>query len=245
MFAFIDQLFLVLEESLKSTAISISPDNEALTVFIFFVQWSALILSALAGLVAARRQGMDKYGALVISFVSAVGGGTLRDVLLGRYPIFWIAEPIYAFTIVFIVVSTFVVGKRAEKSKTAARVIRPLENLDEEESRLYVIVDSLALGLWAYLGTFYALQMGTPLIVAPIMGVITASFGGIIRDVLFARVPQQLLPGHLYVTAAAFGAVFYVILWWFGANNTIAFLGCFISTFLIRIASVKFNIMST
>jgi uncharacterized membrane protein YeiH len=109
---------------------------------------------------------------------------------------------------------------------------------------VYLIIDSLALGLWAYLGTIYALQMGTPPIVAPIMGVITASFGGVLRDVFFARVPQSFMPSQLYAAAAAAGAIVYVLLWELGINSTLSFLACFLLTFMIRMASVKFNIQS-
>ena len=109
---------------------------------------------------------------------------------------------------------------------------------------MFVIIDSLALGLWAYLGTIYALELGTSPIVAPIMGIITASFGGVLRDVFFARVPQTFMPGQLYASAAAAGAIVYVVLWELGVDNTASFLACFALTFIIRIASVKFNIQS-
>ena len=78
----------------------------------------------------------------------------------------------------------------------------------------------------------------------PTMGVITASFGGVLRDVFFARVPQTFMPSQLYASAAAAGAIVYVLLWELGVSSTLSFLACFLLTFMIRMASVKFNIQS-
>ena len=139
---------------------------------------------------------------------------------------------------------SILVSREAKRSQTVARVAQPIERITGDQSLVFIIIDSLALGLWAYLGTIYALQMGTSPIVAPIMGIITASFGGVLRDVFFARVPQTFMPGQLYASAAAAGAIVYVLLWKLGVENTVSFLACFLLTFMIRIASVKLNIQS-
>ena len=240
----IQQLLLALQSFFYNTA-PLSPDvDNTLNLLVFFVQWSAIILSALTGLYAARKHGMDFYGGLVIAFIVALGGGTIRDILLGRYPVFWLAEPVYAVTVLVIALLSILVGREAKRRKAVARVAQPIERITDDQSMLVIIIDSLALGLWAYLGTIYALQLGPPPVVAPIMGVITASFGGVLRDVFFARVPQSFMPGQLYAAAAAAGAIVYVILWELGANSTASFLACFLLTFVIRIVSVKFNIRS-
>ena len=244
----LDEIVQQLWKALQETANSSSPlqdrTADALNLFVFFVQWSAVVLSAMAGLYAARNRGMDFYGALVIAFVVTLGGGTLRDLLLGRYPIFWIDEPIYAVTVVVIALASPLVDSQARRSKTVARVAQPVERITDDRSTMYIIIDSLALGLWAYLGTLYALQLGTPPMVAPIMGVITASFGGVLRDLFFAKVPQSFMPGQLYAVAAAAGATVYVLMWELGIGSTASFLACFGLTFIIRIASVKLNIQS-
>ncbi len=240
----IQPILQALQEFFLSTA-PLSPEvDNTLNLLVFFVQWSAIILSALTGLYAARKHGMDFYGSLVIAFVVALGGGTIRDVLLGRYPIFWLAEPVNAVTVLVIALLSILVGREAKRSQTVARVAQPVQRITDDQSIVYLIIDSLALGLWAYLGTIYALQMGTPPIVAPIMGVITASFGGVLRDVFFARVPQSFMPSQLYAAAAAAGAIVYVLLWELGTNSTLSFLACFLLTFMIRMASVKFDIQS-
>jgi uncharacterized membrane protein YeiH len=240
----IQQLWQALQETVNNSSPLPDQVDETLNLLVFFVQWSAIILSAISGLYAARNRGMDFYGALVIAFVVALGGGTIRDMLLGRYPIFWLAEPVYAISVLVIALLSLFVGGEAKRSKTVARVTQPVQRITDDESKTYIIVDSLALGLWAYLGTLFALQLGTPPVVAPIMGVITASFGGVLRDLFFATVPQSFMPGQLYAVAAAVGAIVYVLLWGLGVNSTVSFLACFALTFVIRIASVKFNILS-
>ena len=240
----IQQLLQALQELVATTA-PLSPDvDDTLNLLVFFVQWSAIILSALTGLYAARKHGMDFYGGMVIAFIVSLGGGTIRDMLLGRYPIFWIAEPVYAVSVLVIALLSILVGQEAKRSQTVAKVAQPIEQITDDQSTVYLIIDSLALGLWAYLGTIYALQLGTSPVIAPIMGVITASFGGVLRDVFFARVPQSFMPGQLYVAAAAAGSIVYVILRGMGVDSTASFLACFLLTFIIRMASVKFNIRS-
>lgn len=241
-----EQLIEYIKEGLISNTVVVDPGKEGLTLFIFFVQWSALVLSAAACLYSARKHGMDKYGALMIAFIVSVAGGTIRDILLVRYPIFWISEPIYAFSVLIVFLLSLVLGaERLSKDHRAVKVLRPVKKITDKNSTTFIVLDSLALGLWVYLGCYYALLAGTPLIIAPIMGVITACFGGIIRDVFFARVPKLLMPGQLYTVAAAIGGVVYVIFWWNGADNTTAFLACFATTFIIRMVSVKYNILSS
>jgi uncharacterized membrane protein YeiH len=107
-----------------------------------------------------------------------------------------------------------------------------------------IVVDALGLGLWAYLGTAFALEAGASAIVAPVFGVMTASFGGVIRDVFFAQVPSIFRRGQLYSTSAAIGSIVYVILFSLGASVAIGFMACVGITFLVRMAAVRFNILS-
>ena len=117
--------------------------------FVFFVQWAAIILSALAGLYVARKRGMDFFGSMVIAFIVSLGGGTLQDMLLGRYPVFWLAEPIYAVTVLVIALLSILVEWEAERNQTVARVAQPLGRVTDEQSGFFIVIDALALGLWA------------------------------------------------------------------------------------------------
>ena len=241
----IQQLLQALQAYLNNITPITGDAPQALSLFVFFVQWAAIIMSALAGLYAARKQGMDVYGSLVIGLIVALGGGTVRDLLLGRFPIFWVADPVNVVTVLVVALLSVLIVREAKGGKTVvAKVAQPVERLTYEGSTAFITIDSLALGLWAYLGSVYSLQMGAPPVVAPIMGIVTASFGGVLRDVFFSRVPQTFLPGQLYATAAGAGAVMYTLLWSLGVREIVGFLVCFALTFLLRIASIKFNIQS-
>lgn len=222
-----------------------SMNEENLAVFQAVVQWSAILLSALAGTYAARKRGMDYFGALVIAFVSCVGGGTIRDMLLGNYPIFWLTTPVYLATVLVVSLFGQLVERGAKQGpRLVGEIARPVERIIGEESKLFILVDAVALGLWAYLGTIYALIDKVPAVIAPVLGIITAVFGGVLRDIFFARVPQQFMPGQFYALAAALGAIVYVLFWSRGLGGAPGFIACIIVTFLVRMASVKFNLSS-
>ncbi len=188
---------------------------------------------------------MDYFGMLVIAFVSCVGGGTIRDLFLGRYPVFWLKTPIYLVTILLVSLLGMFIHAGSENSESfIGHFAQPVQKLVAEESKAFILIDTLALGLWTYLGTTYALASNVPLIITPVLGVITAIFGGVLRDVFFARIPQQFLPGSLYAGASVFGATTYITLYWYDLNDQMSFIACVIATFLIRVISIKFNISS-
>ena len=90
-----------------------------------------------------------------------------------------------------------------------------------------------------------ALYKDVPPIITPVMGVITASFGGVIRDVLFARVPEQFMSGPIYAGAAAIGAIVYLLFWWAGQGGALGFPACVLTTFSIRMVVIRYNIRSS
>lgn len=183
----------------------------------------------------------------MIAFVVSVGGGTLRDLLLARYPLFWVTSPVYLVTALVGAGVGMLLIARGEKQ---VPVIEPLVNpmrhaMRSDQMPLWVVVvDALGLGLWAYLGTAFAFQSGASLIVAPVFGVMTASFGGVLRDVFFAQAPSIFKRGQLYSTSAAIGSIVYVVLFAFGVNTSVSFVLCVGVTFLVRMASVRYNILS-
>src|SRR5262245_38617075 len=98
---------------------------ETIQFFQNTVQWAALVLTALAGVSEARRHDLDYFGALVIAFVVSVGGGTLRDLLLARYPLFWVTNPVYLITVIIVATVGTFVGIQGTKK---APMIEPLVN---------------------------------------------------------------------------------------------------------------------
>jgi uncharacterized membrane protein YeiH len=149
---------------------------------------------AISGALAAGRKSLDLLGVAIIALVTAIGGGTLRDVLLDRYPIFWIADPIYLLVIL------------ASAALTVLYV-----RFRHPPYRALLIADALGLGFFTISGAQVAEAKGLPAVIVILMGAITGSAGGLFRDVLSAEVPLLLRKGELYATASIIGACMYVV----------------------------------
>jgi uncharacterized membrane protein YeiH len=154
------------------------------------VEVVALLAFALAGYLEAERRRMDVIGHFVLSFVTAFGGGTLRDVLLDRRPLFWV-EHHHWVVVVFVLCLVLPWFTRWRPARFEQAIQWP---------------DALGLGLFAASGTAIALDAGMPIFIASLMGVITAAFGGVIRDVIVNEVPQIFRRSELYATCAFVGA---------------------------------------
>ncbi len=159
---------------------------------------------AATGALAAGRKGMDITGFALLAIVTGVGGGTLRDLLLGVAPVTWINEPSGVIICLCVAVITFVGLRRLEAMKT-----------------LILWCDAIGLAVFAVTGAQMAVAQGASPVIACAMGVITATFGGIIRDVLSAEVPM-VLKREIYVTAALLGAATYVAAQSSGLGETLA-----------------------
>lgn len=150
---------------------------------------------AVSGVLAAGRKGLDVVGVAVIATVTAVGGGTLRDLLLDRHPTFWIADTTYLWVILGATALTL----GYVRFWIATR-------------RALLVADALGLAFFTIAGVQIAEQAGVPDLIALLMGTITGVAGGVFRDVLTAEIPLVMRPGRLYATAAIVGAASYVLL---------------------------------
>jgi uncharacterized membrane protein YeiH len=166
---------------------------------------------SVSGALAAGRKGMDILGVVVIAAVTAVGGGTLRDILLNRHPIFWIADPTYLFVVCLAAVCTL----------CYVRVQPPPGNT-------LLFADALGLALFTISGTQTGEAAGLSPIIAVLMGTITGVAGGVMRDILSAEIPL-ILHRDIYATAAIAGSSLYLILkaegfqypWAFGSGMVV------------------------
>ena len=161
----------------------------------YILELLGVAVFAVSGVLAAGRKGLDVLGIVVIAVVTAIGGGTLRDILLDRHPIFWIADPTY----LWVVLSTTAVTLGYVRLWTASR-------------RALLVADALGLAFFTIGGVQITQQAGHSAPIALLMGTITGVAGGLIRDVLTAEIPLILRPGRLYATAAIAGAAVYVLL---------------------------------
>lgn len=157
-----------------------------------FIDAVGVFACALSGLMQARRREMDLVGLFVVALVTAFGGGTLRDLLLDRTPLFWIQHDVYAMGILGLALAFALIP--------AAGRVPP---------RFLLVADALALGSFSIAGAGYALEAGTSLFIAALMGVITGTFGGVMRDILCNEVPALFRQSPLYATCAFFGCYAY------------------------------------
>ena len=154
---------------------------------------------AVSGALLAGRRSLDLLGVFVIAALTAVGGGTLRDVLLDRHPIFWLREPEYLAVIALATAGTVLYGRFWRPARTAT-----LE-------RGLLVADALGLGLFTISGAQIAERVGLPGPSIVLMGAMTGAAGGVLRDVLCAEIPL-VLRRDIYATAAIAGAATYVVL---------------------------------
>lgn len=177
---------------------------------------------AVTGVLKARTKRFDVFGASVLAFVMAYGGGTVRDLLIGIHPVNWIND---YFAIGIVLIATIV----AFFFQLNNRVIK----------KLIFWIDAFGIGLFTIVGMQIALQAGISNGYSLVMGIITATFGGLLADVLCNKVPNLLKPGELYATACIIGGSFYLLLIHFFVNTTISMVIGILITAAIRIYSIR------
>lgn len=148
---------------------------------------------AASGALAAGRRSLDFFGVFIIAAVTAIGGGTTRDLLLDRHPIVWLQDPAYLATILAAAAATVLLVRRRPDAPRG----RP--------GRALLLADALGLGLFTVTGTRIAAQAGLPAASAALLGTMTGALGGVFRDVLCGEVPL-ILRRDLYATAALAGS---------------------------------------
>jgi uncharacterized membrane protein YeiH len=192
----------------------------------YLVELGGVAVFAISGVLAAGRKSLDLLGVAVIAVVTAIGGGTLRDVLLDRHPIFWIADPAY----LWVILAATVVTLGYVRLWIASR-------------RALLIADALGLAFFTIGGVQIAQQAGHSDPIALLMGTITGVAGGVLRDVLTAEIPLILRPGRLYATAAILGAGLYVLLVGRGVSMEAAALAGMGATAGLRLAAIFWGLM--
>jgi uncharacterized membrane protein YeiH len=160
------------------------------------VEAAAVLVSAIAGMIVASNKRMDVVGAYALACVNAFGGGTVRDLLLDNRPFYWMQRWGFLVAILGICIP-FVYNAR-------------MYRLASEVHRRSVRVDAVGLALFTVAGVGIAREQGAPLVVAALMGVITGTMGGVLRDVVVNEIPDLFRPGGLYATASLAGALAFI-----------------------------------
>jgi uncharacterized membrane protein YeiH len=163
-------------------------------------------------------------GAGFMGFVTAIGGGTLRDIMLGSYPLVWIGDVNFLYAIFAGILVAFVFAGTLTRLK-----------------RTFLFFDTLGISFFTVLGVEKALGLGVKPEIAAIMGMFTAIMGGVIRDVLTNKTPV-LFRKEIYATACLAGAILYLILYRFGVERQVNLIVSIILIFMIRLLAVQFKL---
>ncbi|MDB5769453.1 MAG: hypothetical protein JWQ61_4267 [Collimonas fungivorans] len=183
----------------------------------------AIVAEAMSGAIMGMRRDMDLFGICVVGTITALGGGSMRDILLGNYPLGWIAHPEYLlFTIGAAVVTALV-----------ARFLHHLRNV-------FLVVDGLGLVAFSVIGCDVARAAGMAPGIVILAGMITGVFGGLLRDVLCNEIPL-VLQRELYATIALFTGALYVGLLWWDVDPSAAPLIAIGAGFLVRLLALRFH----
>ena len=190
---------------------------------LYWLDLLGVAVFAVSGVLAAGRAGLDLLGVVVIAAVTAIGGGTLRDVLLNRHPIFWIRDTRYLHVILLTTLATLLY---------LHWLVVPTGALQ--------LADALGLALFALTGAQIAEEARLSPLIVVLTGTLTGSAGGVVRDILTNEVPL-LLRGDIYGSAAIGGIAFYLALQQFGLNRRFAFFAGMAVVVALRLGGIYGN----
>ncbi|MDV7139354.1 trimeric intracellular cation channel family protein [Maribacter sp. TH_r10] len=179
---------------------------------------------AISGVLVAMEKKLDLFGVLIIAFVTATGGGTLRDVLIGNKPVFWMLNPVYLFTILGAVI-------------LAILFVNQLKYL----RKTLFLFDTIGIGLFTMVGIEKGLEAELAPPICIVLGTITASFGGVIRDILCNEIPV-IFQKEIYATACILGGVSYFLLAMTPINSAYSYIVAILIVIVFRLLAVKFHI---
>ncbi len=191
---------------------------------LFWLDLFGIVVFALSGALMAGRYQLDPFGVVVLASVTAIGGGTIRDVIL-QTPVFWVVKPYYLFVIFITAILTIIIVRQPK--------LIP--------KRFLLIADAFGLALFAVLGAEKALALGSPAIVAIVMGMITGVAGGMIRDVLCNVIPM-ILRQEIYALAAILGGGLFALFHYLGLPEDIALISAMLGALSLRLAAIYWRV---
>ena len=193
-------------------------------MFYFAIDILGTIAFAISGVLVAMEKKLDLFGVLIIAFVTAVGGGTLRDMLIGNTPVVWMRESVYIFTILGTVVFAILFVNQLKYFR-----------------KTLFLFDTIGIGLFTMVGIEKGISAELMPIMCIILGTITASFGGVIRDILCNEIPV-IFHKEIYATACILGGVSYFLLIQLPIDGAYAYIAAILIIIVVRILAVKFHI---
>ena len=194
------------------------------TSFLQLIEICGTFSFAVSGAFFAMEKKLDPFGVLIISFVTAIGGGTLRDLMIGHFPVGWLRNGTITMVIFVAALASMLFDKWLKKI-----------------NRTLFLFDALGLGLFTIVGIELAMQLHLGIGVCIALGTITASFGGVIRDVLLNNVPL-IFRKEIYALASIAGGLIYFALKEIAIDEDISKIICILLIFAIRLVAVKFKL---
>ncbi|RXJ45836.1 trimeric intracellular cation channel family protein [Gelidibacter gilvus] len=183
------------------------------------------IAFTISGVSVAMNKKMDPFGVLIIAFVTAVGGGTLRDILIGVTPVTWMTNMTYVYVIFAATVFTVAFKRKINYLRTSL-----------------LLFDSIGIGLYTVVGIEKGLSAGLHPFICISLGTITACFGGVIRDILSNEIPVIFRTKEIYATACILGGITYFLLRQLPIDDNVVFMIAGAVVISVRLIAVKFNI---
>ncbi|WP_339728937.1 trimeric intracellular cation channel family protein [Maribacter stanieri] len=193
-------------------------------MFYFIIDILGTIAFAISGVLVAMDKRLDVFGVLIIAFVTAVGGGTLRDLLIGIKPVGWLNAPMHLMIIVV----------------TGLLAIIFVKQLKYVRKSLFLF-DTIGIGLYTMVGIEKGLAADLSPVMCIALGTITACFGGVIRDILCNEIPV-IFRKEIYATVCILGGLVYFLLIQFPIENTIAYSMAIVTIIIMRVLAVQFKI---
>ena len=191
--------------------------------FLFYILETIGILSFfISGAMLAKKKDFDPIGVYIIGFVTAFGGGTIRDVLLDNHPLYWIQHSEYP--LIFFLLAAIVY----------------YFDMSLKDSRL-LIPDALGIATFGITSTQLALHSDLPLVIVPIIAVVSACFGGVLRDLLCTQTPFIFQKESFYAMVVFLGSVFYLALKFVSVNTHLNAAICFVAMVLFRLLAMKYS----
>jgi uncharacterized membrane protein YeiH len=199
-----------------------------MNAFIKTIEVIGIIAFAVTGIFEARKKGMDLVGVYSLAMITSFGGGTLRDFILNRHPLFWTAHYWYPIILLGLsVLSSVVVKDMLSRSGFVTIVL---------------VLDALGLGSFSASGTSLANQFGYHPFVSALMGVVTGVFGGVLRDIAGNEIPYVFQRTEIYATCAFIGAWAYLAVMRVTSNDVMAVITCITVTFILRMIALRYKI---
>ena len=178
---------------------------------------------AMSGALTAMSKKLDPFGVFIIAFVTAVGGGTLRDIMIGRTPVGWMLDLKYVYVIIIGFILAILFRKKFDRLRTSL-----------------FLFDTIGLGVFTLIGLEKGINIGLHPVICIALGTMTACFGGVIRDILCTEIPV-IFRREIYATICILGGIVFFLLRELNLDNDVLYLTTSLVIISVRLMAVKFK----